>query len=289
MAASAPSPLVSSTEKTNGSKLSRLLIDGGTTVLKMVFDRHHSPANLAVDLRANYPKLCNLLKRRVLHKPQWDKLFPPSGSTPDSNNFDIVLLFLLLTEICGLSPPPSGWHKKPPLSDTTLEANLARIKFFRNELYGHVSTTGIDSSTFSHLWREISDVLVALGLNQADVDRLKAEYCGEEDYLQMLCEWADSEKDLKSQLKEINQTIDMVHQNQTQDAEMLQQMKSELHGVCHTQTKIQEEVLEVKKSIEDLNQRGQANRTEEILNVLAKSKFEGDIEFHVSRFQEGTR
>ena len=184
MAASAPSPLVSSTEKTNGAKLSRLLIDGGTAVLKMVFDRHHSPANLAVDLTANYPKLCNLLKRRVLHKPQWDKLFPPSGSTPDSNNFDITLLFLLLTEICGLSPPPSGWHKKPPLSDTTLEANLARIKFFRNELYGHVSTTGIDSSTFSHLWREISDVLVALGLNQADVDRLKAEYCGEEDYLQ---------------------------------------------------------------------------------------------------------
>ena len=289
MAASAPSPLVSSTEKTNGAKLSRLLIDGGTTVLKTVFDRHHSPANLAVDLTANYPKLCNLLKKRVLHKPQWDKLFPPSGSTPDSNNFDITLLFLLLTEICGLSPPPSGWHKKPPLSDTTLEANLARIKFFRNELYGHVSTTGIDSSTFSHLWREITDVLVALGLNKADVDRLKAEYCGEEDYLQMLFEWADSEKDLKSQLKEMNQTIDMVHQNQTQDAEMLQQMKSELHGVCHTQTKIQEEVLEVKKSIEDLNQRGQANRTEEILNVLAKSEFKGDIEFHVSRFQEGTR
>ena len=289
MAASALSPLVSSTEKTNGAKLSRLLIDGGTTVLKMVFDRHHSPANLAVDLKVNHPKLCNLLKKRVLHKPQWDKLFPPSGSKPDSNNFDITLLFLLLTEICGLSPPPSGWHKKPPLSDTTLEANLARIKFFRNELYGHVSTTGIDSSTFSHLWREISDVLVALGLNQADVDRLKAEYCGEEDYLQMLCEWADSEKDLKSQLKEINQTIDMVHQNQTQDAEMLQQMMSELHGVCHTQTKMQEEVLEVKKSIEDLNQRGQANRTEEILNVLAKSEFKGDIEFHVSRFQEGTR
>ena len=289
MAASAPSPLVSSTEKTNGAKLSRLLIDGGTTVLKMVFDSHHSPANLAMDLTANHPKLCSLLKRRVLHKPQWDKLFPPSGSTPDSNNFDITLLFLLLTEICGLSPPPSGWHKKPPLSDTTLEANLARIKFFRNELYGHVSTTGIDSSTFSHLWREISDVLVALGLNQADVDRLKAEYCGEEDYLQILCEWADSEKDLKSQLKEINQTMDMVHQNQTQDAETLQEMKSELHGVCDTQTKIQEEVLEVKKSIEDLNQRGQANRTEEILNFLAKSEFKGDIEFHVSRFQEGTR
>ena len=69
MAASAPSPLVSSTEKTNGAKLSRLLIDGGTTVLKIVFDSHHSPANLAMDLTANHPKLCSLVKRRVLHKP----------------------------------------------------------------------------------------------------------------------------------------------------------------------------------------------------------------------------
>ena len=113
----------------------------------------------------------------------------------------------------GFPLPPQVGTRKQPLSDSTLEANLARIKSFRNELYGHVSTTGIDSSTFSHLWSEISDVLVALGLNKADVDRLKVEYCGEEDYLQMLWEWADSEKDLKSRLKEINQIMNMVHQN----------------------------------------------------------------------------
>jgi len=34
MAAAAPSPLTSSVEKTNGAKLSRLLIDGGTTTLR---------------------------------------------------------------------------------------------------------------------------------------------------------------------------------------------------------------------------------------------------------------
>lgn len=128
-------------------------------------------------------------------------------------------------------PRPSGWHKKPPLSDTSLEANLARVKFFRNELYGHVSTTEVDSATFSHLWQEISSVLVTLGLNQADVDRLEAEHSGEEDYLQMLSEWADSEEDLKSRLKEINQSIDIVHQNQTQDAKILQNSQPflELH------------------------------------------------------------
>ena len=180
MAAAAPSPLASSVEKTNGAKLSRLLIDGGTTVLRNVFDSYHPPANLAANLNANYLTLNNLLRRRVLKPAQWDQLFPPGGATPDSKTFDITLLFLLLTNICGLSPPLSGWHTKPPLSDTSREANLARIKFFRNELYGHVSTTSVDSPTFTSLWQEISTVLVALGLNQAEIDRLKAEHCGEE-------------------------------------------------------------------------------------------------------------
>ena len=151
MASSSPSPLASSVEKTNGAKLSRLLIDGGTMVLRKIFDGYHPPANLQANLNANYGTLNNLLRRRVLHQPQWDLLFPPGGATPDSNTFDISLLFLLLNSICGLSPPPSGWHTKPSASDTSVEGNLARIKFFRNELYGHVSTTGMDIPTFSAL------------------------------------------------------------------------------------------------------------------------------------------
>ena len=126
MATAAPSPLASSVEKTNGAKLTRLLIDGGTTVLRKIFDGHHPPANLAADLNANKTILTNLLKKKILHKPLWNKLFPPGGVAPDSKTFDITLLFLLLTKICGLTPPPSGWHTKPPPSDTSREGNLAR-------------------------------------------------------------------------------------------------------------------------------------------------------------------
>ncbi|CAH3186854.1 unnamed protein product [Porites lobata] len=205
MATSAPSPLASSVEKTNGAKLTRLLIDGGTTGLRKIFDSHHPPANLAADLNANKSILSSLLKKMVLHKPQWDKLVPPGGVAPDSNTFDITLLYLLLTNICGLTPPPSGWHAKPPPSDTSHEANLARVKFYRNVLYGHVTTTGVDTPTFSALWTEISGVLVSLGLDQAEVDKLKAEKGGEQDYIDVLIEWADSEEDIKTQLENINQ------------------------------------------------------------------------------------
>ena len=223
MAAAVKSPLASSTEKTNGAKLSRLLIDGGTTVLRNAFDKYHPPTSLAAALIANKVTLDNLLRKRVIRQLQWDQLFPPSGAKPDSNSFDITLLFLLLTTICGLSPPLSGWHTKPPPSDTSFEANLARIKFFRNELYGHVSSTGVDTPTLKILWQEISTALVSLGLDQAEIDRLQVERCGEDDYIDVLTDWADSEQEIKSELKEMKQDVKKVHQTQLEDRKTQQE------------------------------------------------------------------
>ncbi|XP_068702289.1 uncharacterized protein [Montipora foliosa] len=207
-------PLASSEDKTNGAKLSRLLIDGGTTVLRSVFDTHHPPAKLAADLNSCYSILNNLYRRRILNRQQWNKLFPGGGVAPDSNTFDITLLFLLLTNICGLTPPHTGWHRKPPPTDTSHEANLARIKFFRNQVYGHVTTTGVDVPTFNTLWKEISVALVSLGYSQAEIDRLKAERCGEKDYLDALRDWAESERDLKSRIDDVHRIVTEIRETQ---------------------------------------------------------------------------
>ena len=230
MAAAAPSPLASSVEKTNGAKLSRLLIDGGTTVLRKVFDRYHPPANLAASLNANYPTLNSLKTRRVLHQPQWDLLFPPGGATPDSNTFDITLLFLLLTNICGLSPPLSGWHKPPPSSDTSLEANLTRIKLYRNEVYGHVTSTGVQTAEFNVKWQEISAMLVSLGLNPVEVVRLKSAPCGE-DYISAVIEWIKSDEEIKSQLRELRKGQQEARQMQEEDHNTLQDTHDVVTGV----------------------------------------------------------
>ncbi|CAH3135906.1 unnamed protein product [Porites lobata] len=247
MATSAPSPLASSVEKTNGAKLSRLLIDGGTTVLRKIFDGHHPPTNLITDLNTHYSILNNLLRRRVLNRQQWEKLFPPGGVPPESNTFDITLLFLLLTKICGLTPPPSGWHTKPPSSDKSHEANLARVKFYRNILYGHVTTTGVDTSTFSALWTEISGVLVSLGLDQAEVDRLKAEKGGEQDYIDVLIKWADSEENIKSHLMNIHHSQSQTHQA-VQDVRLAQvKDQKTVKEILQSQDKTQ-------KSVEDIQQ-----------------------------------
>ena len=252
MAAAAPSSLASSVEKTNGAKLRRLLIDGGATILRNVFDSYHPPANLAADLNANYLTLHNLLKKNVLHTAQWDQLFPPGGAAPDSRTFDFTLLFLLLTNICGLSPPPSGWHIKPSPSDPSTEANLARITFFCNDLYDYVSsTTSVDSHNFTCLWQEISAGLVDLGLNQEEIDRLKTEHCGEEDYLNVLPGWADSEGDSKSKLRGIHQyqtesqDLAKVHQIQLEDGKTQENAKTKLAEVHQIQTKTQQDVEKV--------------------------------------------
>ena len=289
MAAAAPSPLASSVEKTNGAKLSRLLIDGGTTVLRKIFDGHHPPANLITDVNANYSILNNLLRRRVLNGHQWDKLFPPCGVAPDSNTFDITLLFLLLTNICGLTPPPSGWHTKPPSSDTSHEANLARVKFYRNVLYGHVTTTGVDTPTFSALWTEISGVLVSLGLDQAEVDRLKAEKGGEQDYIDVLIEWADSEEDIKSQLKNIHQSQSQMHEA-VEDVRQAQiKTQQSVEEVCQNVKEVEAGLKDINEKLESLKNEKDEDKSEEVLRNLTKSEFRGDIEYYAERFQEGTR
>ena len=268
--AASSSALASSEEKTNGAKLSRLLIDGGTTVLKSVFDSYHPPANLAADLNASYSILNNLLRRRILNGHQWFKLFPPGGVAPDSNTFDITLLFLLLTNICGLSPPLSGWHSKPPPGDTSREANLARIKFFRNQLYGHVAATGVDTLTFNALWQEISAVVLALGLGQAEIDRLKAERGGEQDYVDALREWTESEEDIKTQLKDIRHV-------QTSTQQTVEGNKSKLEEVRQVVTEIRQTQL-------NRDQEGEI-----VLKKLAKVDTHNDVRYYSERYLEGTR
>ncbi|XP_020604976.1 uncharacterized protein LOC110043811 isoform X2 [Orbicella faveolata] len=235
MAAATPSPLAASTETTNGIKLRRLLVDGGTTVLRKVFDGIHPPTKLTANLHLNNSTLDDLFARGILSEQQRNRLFPPDGSKPDSKTFDITLLFLLLTEICGLSPPArTGWNHKPQAKNKSLAANLVRIKLFRNKLI-HTPETRIDSRLFNELWKEISGVLVSLGLDQAQVDRLKTERCGEEDYLDVLFKWADREKEIKSMVELLRQGQAKMQKAQQDNQVLLQDTKTAVEAACKTQ------------------------------------------------------
>ncbi|XP_068747827.1 uncharacterized protein [Montipora capricornis] len=144
-----------SQEKTNDTRLARLLIDEGTSALErfLLFSIH--PETLEDVLKKKSSKLQRLKLRGVIFDDQWKKLFPDTGDPPNITQFDITLLHLLIREISNLPPPVTGWHKLPPNSDASIEANIARIKYFRNELC-HSHSTAITESEFENKWDKIS-------------------------------------------------------------------------------------------------------------------------------------
>ena len=125
-------PSVASTkETTNYARLCRLLVDVGSQALRDTFDRIHPPTGLhsvlAPDTSA-YTTLQSLRSRRILNTTQWGNLYP-TIHTSVSASFDITLLMVLLRNICGLTPPVTGWDNLPSAADTSTEANIARVKY----------------------------------------------------------------------------------------------------------------------------------------------------------------
>ena len=90
-----------SDEKTNGFKLMRLIVDGGTQALRETFKRYQ-PGNLQTVLSTHQPTLLSL-RPRIINNDRWKELYPPSNP-PNIKEFDITLLSVLLRNICGLSP-----------------------------------------------------------------------------------------------------------------------------------------------------------------------------------------
>ena len=99
------------TGKANFQRVTRLLISGGTTLLREVFDLIYPPSVLPTILQN--PSTKTTLKTAGLTKPQRDCLYPSPGVYGKSAEFDITLLFKLLRTICNLVPPATGWDRFP--------------------------------------------------------------------------------------------------------------------------------------------------------------------------------
>ena len=210
--AAALSSFASSKETTNYARLCRLLVDVGSQVLRSTFDKIHPPATLHTVLGStsvHYPTLQSLYKgkKKVLNPTQWGKLYP-THSPVSSSNFDITLVTVLLRNICGLSPPATGWDHLPPAANTSIADDIARVKYYRNTVYGHASKASVDDFSFSTYWKEIREALVRLGGAQFQVDIDKLEYdCMdpdiEEHYRELMKQWKKDDDSIKNKLEEM--------------------------------------------------------------------------------------
>ena len=201
-----------SSQTANYARLSRLLVDVGSVVLRETFDKKRPPGNLDTVLSSPsvHPVLQSLRKKRILNPFQWGKLYPAMKSSVSSEHFDITLLMVLLRNICCLVRPATGWDKLPPAADTTTEADIVRIKCFRNTVYGHATKASVDDTTFNQYWKDIQDALVRLGgaRYQGAIDDLKKECMDpdfEQHYKELLNQWVKDEVSIKERLDEMEE------------------------------------------------------------------------------------
>ncbi|XP_068731769.1 uncharacterized protein [Montipora capricornis] len=241
--ASGPVASASTKESTNYARLCRLLVDYGTQALRDTFDAIHPPATLHRILSAAYPTLQGLKKKKIINPTQWGMLYPATPSSVTSSSFDITLLMVLLRNICGLSPPAStgSWDTLPPSGDNSPEANIAKIKYYRNNVCGHASQASVDDATFNVLWQDISKALLALGsaANFATkISQLKTECMDpvvEEHYRELLKLWKDDDdstkemlEELKDSVEEVNKKVDLLMKKVLLNEMMTTQPRSEL-------------------------------------------------------------
>ena len=210
--ASAPPSVTSTKETTNFARLCRLLVDVGSQALREKFDSIHAPGNLHTELARSKTTIQSL---RIVNPSQWSKLYPAVPSSLSSASFDITLLVVLLKNICGLKPPVTGWDRLPSPADTSSEADIARVKYFRNTIYGHAEKASVDDVTFQQYWHDIREALVRLGGPQyaVAIDTLKTESMDpelEDDFIDLLKEWKKDDDDTKDRLSEVETEIKKV-------------------------------------------------------------------------------
>ena len=212
MASAAPTFLFTK-ETTNFIRLCRLIVDIGTQVLRDTFDAFHPPSTLHKALAGNEGKLRILRKSKVINATQWGTLFPVDPSLVSSAHFDITLLMVLLRKLCGLPAPAKGWDKLPAETEVRREADIARVKYYRNTVYGHAERASVDDAAFNAYWGDIRDTLVRLGgvKYKTAIDKLETEVMDpdlEDHYKELLRQWKKDEDNVKDQLNEVIKKLD---------------------------------------------------------------------------------
>ena len=124
----------------------------------------------------------------------------------------------MLRTICKLKPPLTGWDSLPNDSEHSLQADMVRIKYYRNEVYGHSRNLELSDDQCLDLWGKISKALLRIGakLSHEKQIRLKGTIekflhdpltPEEERYADELQQWYEKDIDNKKVLQELVQEV----------------------------------------------------------------------------------
>ena len=294
--------LRSTRRKGNFQRLTRLLISGGTTLLREVFDQICPPSSLPKILQN--PAKEKQLKSAKLSKPQWDCLYPSPGAYGKSEEFDVTLLFRLLRTICNLIPPARGWDALPSSADHSLAADLARIKYHRNSVYGHVNQNmEITDDKFLQLWQDIREALVGIAgqISRAKkhewekaIDNFLHDPLTVEDErnVEELLWWCRNDMKVKKSIEKLNVTT---HGGMERLGKSLKDVQEGLEGTAHEIEKkgrflenaIKEEAQGIKGELQATTQNVQSLVRDEAQDI--KDQLGGELKATTQNFQSLVR
>jgi hypothetical protein len=118
-------------------RLQILVIDGGLLVLRNIMDQSLTSQCITFSACLNLEKstITRLKSRGVITQVQYDVLFPAGGKVPISSDLDITLIICLLRNLkCFGLNKKFDWRATPAPTDVTMEADICRLKDFRNKV-----------------------------------------------------------------------------------------------------------------------------------------------------------
>ena len=280
--------LHTSSEKANFHRLARLLMCGGLTLLREVFDSIHPPASLPAVL--SHPATVRQLKGARLTRAVWEQVYLPSGGYGKSADFDITLLFRLLRTICHLVPPPTGWDCLPPMSDCSLESDLVRIKYYRNNIYGHNQTMEISDDEFVDLWREVSEALLRIAGSFSSAKRDEWKECADkfrhdpltpdaESYVAELQSWYQNDMDTKHEVLKLRNVMESWNKNDMDTKHEVLKLRNVMESWNKNDMDTKDEVIKLGNKME------QMKIMQEQMNIMMEQMI--NIHVNVESFKAG--
>ncbi|XP_063411594.1 uncharacterized protein LOC134694512 [Mytilus trossulus] len=185
-----------SEEEINFTRFFLLNFKVSPDIVRRYFDGVFPPAHLSQTINNGMKTIIQLNKSKIINSAQfeilrsvlgtvWPSNLPPmpvGTKSTCSKDFDLTMMICLLRNLGGLAKPINGWDKLPHPNDTVHGADLATLKWHRNDL-AHATVTYMDSNEFIDKWTQVEKALTSLNKGQRPyevIEILKYDLVGEQ-------------------------------------------------------------------------------------------------------------
>ena len=154
-----------STPGAKGPRMCRAVVDLGGDILRDALYYHINPAVVVLYVLAS-----SYFRNHPLNAHQISVL-QNASSKGDYSECDITLVYCLLRNLPTTNSalrPSAGWGKLPVAAgDITIGDDIERIREIRNEVYGHIATTAMRDTIYTHYMTELHAICTRMDTTHA--------------------------------------------------------------------------------------------------------------------------